>query len=106
MKTAHDPKDGWKPLTNDPSWSGLSRVSVVVFKDCKYWVAQCLEHDVCVMASNLFRLVAHLEAAIEAEDNFDSLPKAPDQFFEMWDKNECVKFFVERSKGSANALLQ
>ncbi len=67
---------------------------VVIVKDGDQWIAQCLEHDICAMAGDLETLESRFEVAFEAEmqlcksegRDLDSLPKAPDHFFALWDK--------------------
>lgn len=64
----------------------MNSVRIVAFKEGDIWVAQCLEHDVCVQAADLDTVRARMEVAIEAEKPLGRLPKAPARFFELWDK--------------------
>jgi hypothetical protein len=64
----------------------MSSVRIITFKEGETWVAQCLEHDVCVQAPDLDTLRARMEVALQAESPLDALPKAPDHFFELWDR--------------------
>lgn len=64
----------------------MSTLRIVTFKEGDIWVAQCLEHDVCVQASDLHTLRSRMEVAIQAESPITNLPKAPSHFFELWDR--------------------
>ena len=75
--------------------SDQKELRIVAFSECNQWVAQCLEHDVCVQASDLDTLRDRMEAALYAEDEalraagrggIVSLPGAPEHFFRMWEK--------------------
>jgi hypothetical protein len=64
----------------------MSTVRIITFKEGDIWVAQCLEHDVCVQAGDLDSLRTRMEMALKAESPLDKLPKAPAHFFELWEK--------------------
>lgn len=64
----------------------MNSVRIVAFKEGDTWVAQCLEHDVCVQAADLDTVRARMEVVIEAELPLDRLPKAPAHFFELWER--------------------
>ena len=64
----------------------MSTVRFVTFKEGEIWVARCLEHDVCVQATDLDSLGSRIEMALEAEAPLDKLPQAPSHFFELWDR--------------------
>lgn len=74
--------------------SASHTIRVIAFKDGEHWVAQCLEHDVCAIALDLETLKYRLEVAVEAERelchekgaDLDSLPRAPECFFDMWER--------------------
>ena len=67
----------------------MDMLRIIAFRDGGQWVAQCLERDVCVQASDLDTLKARMERALAVEGrggNLDRLPPAPSRFFDMWDK--------------------
>ncbi|UGA47226.1 hypothetical protein HU230_0014735 [Bradyrhizobium quebecense] len=64
----------------------MSTLRIVTFKDGDFWVAQCLEHDVCAQANDLDTLRSRIEVALEAESPLERLPAAPAHFFELWDR--------------------
>jgi hypothetical protein len=72
--------------------SASQTIRVIAFQDGDHWVAQCLEHDICAIASDLETLQYRIEVAIEAERDLclennldlDSLPAAPQYFFDKW----------------------
>jgi hypothetical protein len=75
--------------------SSNDALRIVAFSECDQWIAQCLEHDVCVQAPDLDTLQERMEVALHAEDEtlraagkggIDALPRAPEHFFRMWDK--------------------
>jgi hypothetical protein len=63
---------------------------VLVFHEEDSWIAQCLEHDVCVQAPDLDQLQSRLETAIFLElgegNPSTSIGHAPPAYFEMWDR--------------------
>lgn len=65
-------------------------IRVIIFKDDHAWVAQGLEHDICVQAETLddlygrFDVAARLES--EEEGGLKRIEKAPQFFFDLWDK--------------------
>lgn len=61
-------------------------LKVVIFKEADQWVAQCLDHDVCVQGPDLDTVRSRMEVALKAESPLDKLPKAPEHFFKMWDR--------------------
>ena len=70
---------------------------VVIFKGESEWLAQCLEHDICVQAFDLDSLRARFESAIQAEAELHSdvgglsaIPPAPEHFVKMWDGGEKI----------------
>ena len=63
----------------------MTTLRTVVFKDGDMWVAQCLEHDVCVQACDLTTLRSRMEVAMAVEI-LQAVPPAPGRFFDMWDK--------------------
>lgn len=50
------------------------------------WVAQCLEHDICVQADTIDALQKRFETVMFCErDSLASIDAAPAEFFEQWD---------------------
>lgn len=75
--------------------SSEQALRIIAFSECNQWVAQCLEHDVCVQAPDLDTLRDRMEATLFAENEslraagkggLDALPSAPDHFFRLWEK--------------------
>ena len=61
---------------------------VVVYKDGEAWVAQALEHDICVHANNLGTLYQRLAKTVEIEmgegNGLADIDPAPKRFESMW----------------------
>ena len=57
---------------------------VVVFKEEDLFVAQCLEHDICVQADDMATLSRRFAATVVLED-VESLAASPQHFHDMWD---------------------
>ena len=64
----------------------MNTVRIITFKEGENWIAQCLEHDVCVQASDLDTLRSRMEVALQAEAPLENLSKAPDHFFDLWER--------------------
>jgi hypothetical protein len=65
---------------------GAEELKVVVFKEADTWVAQCLDHNVCVQGPDLETVHARMHVALTVEENLGSLPSAPEHFFKLWDR--------------------
>lgn len=66
-------------------------VRVLVFNTEGMWVAQCLEHDVCVQADNIDTLQRRFEDAMFCEaDQLDVIGQAPQFFFDQWDAGRMI----------------
>lgn len=67
------------------------KLRVICFQEESLWLAQILEHDICVQAESLDDLAARLEVAVRLEceetGNLDHIPAAPAHFEKMWDRN-------------------
>jgi hypothetical protein len=67
--------------------SATKSLSVVVFREGPFWLAQVLEKDICVQGDDLVdtlrRLSLMLRLEVE-EDDFDALPPAPAYFQVLW----------------------
>lgn len=73
----------------------MSAIRAVMFKRGRFWILQCLEFDICVQAQKLQDLQYELERALigyqaacdqEKTDAFSNLPRAPQQYWDMWNK--------------------
>lgn len=66
------------------------KLRVMFYQDNGVWLAQGLEHDICVQADSLDELYGRFEVAacMERDENNDlgHLPEAPACFFRMWDR--------------------
>lgn len=60
-------------------------VRVLIFNEEGSWVAQCLEHDVCVQAESLDALQRRFQDAMILEDDVESIEAAPPEFFAKWE---------------------
>jgi hypothetical protein len=73
------------PAGRLPHICPMPQVRVVIFKDEDQWVAQCLEHDICVQAPCIDQIPPRMKTALELEGvGLEGLPAAPDEFFKMW----------------------
>jgi hypothetical protein len=63
----------------------MQQVRIVAFQEGDFWIAQCLEVDICAQANDFSTLSERIEVAIEAEKPLEKLPQAPDRFFKMWE---------------------
>ncbi|MFD2056460.1 hypothetical protein ACFSQT_27145 [Mesorhizobium calcicola] len=65
------------------------KLRVICYQDHGVWLAQGLEHDICVQAETLDDLCGRLEVAVrlECEDGgLDHIGPAPEHFQRMWDR--------------------
>ncbi|MFD0916886.1 hypothetical protein ACFQ14_10755 [Pseudahrensia aquimaris] len=67
-----------------------NKIRVIIFEESTQWVAQGLEHDICVQAENLDDLYGRFEVAVrlesEEQGGLDRIPSAPKHFHNLWDK--------------------
>jgi hypothetical protein len=79
------------------------RIRAVVFEDRGWWVAQCLEHDLCTASKRRDdlprQLVSQLRAQIAADRRrqrspFETLPQAPEKFWKMYESAAADRFEV------------
>lgn len=63
---------------------------VILFKEGDTWVAQGLEHDICVQAPTMGELYGRFDVAVRLEENepggLDRIGQAPKHFFDLWEK--------------------
>jgi hypothetical protein len=68
---------------------------IIVFHGDGHWIAQCLEHDICVKSADFDTLQSGMEAALRAEYNaprddgthgLQGIPAGPQLFFRMWNE--------------------
>ena len=58
---------------------------ILVVKSGEFFVAQCLEHDICTQASDVAQLQERMNALIEAElSSGQHIDPAPERFHKMW----------------------
>ncbi len=66
------------------------KIRVILFKDDDKWVAQGLEHDICVQAETLGDLYGRFEVAVRLESaeegGLERIGEAPQYFFDLWNK--------------------
>jgi len=71
-------------------------IRALIFKDSGRWYAQCLEFDICVQAASRFELIPELadllltyveSARQDGRRPFEGVPKAPQQFFDMYEEH-------------------
>lgn len=66
------------------------KLRVICYQDHGVWLAQGLEHDICVQADSLDELCGRLEVAVRLEckdDKLDHIEAAPEYFQRMWDRS-------------------
>lgn len=65
-----------------------NEVRVIFYQDDSLWMAQCLEHDICVQANSLGDLYGRFEVALrlemDGENGLEHVPSAPAHFERMW----------------------
>jgi hypothetical protein len=81
-------------VSKDSTMQPITHLRVLVFKEGESWVAQALEHDICVQADDeetlrkRFEIVVELESQRSSERGDDrplgGLTPAPDSFQQMW----------------------
>lgn len=66
------------------------KIRVIFFQEGESWLAQGLEHDICVQAPTVEDLFGRFEVAVRLEKDsngrLDHIDKAPSHFFEAWEK--------------------
>lgn len=65
------------------------KIRVILFQEGDCWVAQGLEHDICVQAASLEELYGRFDVAVrleEAEGGVERIGQAPKYFFDLWEK--------------------
>jgi hypothetical protein len=70
-------------------------IHVVVFEDRGWWVAQCLEHDLCTSSKNLNDLPRQIASQLSLQvaldrrrgrQPFEGLPRSPQKFWDLYDR--------------------
>jgi hypothetical protein len=65
-------------------------IRVIFYQEGNAWLAQGLEHDICVQAETLHELYGRFEVAVrleaDTEGDLDHIGKAPEHFFKLWDR--------------------
>lgn len=65
------------------------KLRVICYQEHGVWLAQGLEHDICVQADTLDDLYGRFEVAVRLEcenDSLDHIGPSPEHFQRMWDK--------------------
>lgn len=66
------------------------KIRVILFKGEEAWVAQGLEHDICVQGSTLDDLYGRFDVAVRLEakepGGLQRISAAPKYYFDLWDK--------------------
>ncbi|MCP3053749.1 hypothetical protein [Aurantimonas marianensis] len=66
------------------------KIRVIFYEESGAWIAQGLEHDICVQAPTLNDLYGRLEVAVRLEETepggIDRIGEAPSHFFDLWEK--------------------
>ena len=82
-------------------------IHVVVFEDRGWWVAQCLEYDLCTSSRNLTDLPKkiasqlRLQVALDRKKGrlpFAGLPRSPQKFWDLYE--QATPHTVVKLKGS------
>jgi hypothetical protein len=88
----------WLYTKSKADHGGISLMSahkslrVVVFREEDLYVAQCLEHDICVQADSLPKLQKRFEATLRLEgDDLDLIDPAPPRFHDLWASAEALE---------------
>ena len=65
-------------------------IRVIFYQDGERWLAQAIEHDICVQANKLDDLYGRFEVAVRLEcdesGSLDHIPAAPEHFERLWEK--------------------
>ena len=62
---------------------------VIVFHEGESWIAQCLEHDICVQAPDLGTLRRRLDMTLHLErENIHLVEPAPEHYLKLWLETE------------------
>ncbi|HEV2856012.1 MAG TPA: hypothetical protein VHC97_24710 [Thermoanaerobaculia bacterium] len=68
-------------------------IRAVVYQDGEWWIAQCLEYDLCTSAKDRGKLTRKLASQLrlqivldlaKGKKPFQDLPRAPQRFWEMY----------------------
>lgn len=85
----------------------INTLRVVIFEDTGWWVAQCLEHDLCTSARSLDELPQQiasqlrLQVALDRKSGrppFAGLPRAPQKYWDLYE--QATPHAVVELKGS------
>lgn len=64
-----------------------ANLRILVFTDGEYWIAQGIEHDICVQSKNADDLFGRFEIAVRMEEEngrLDHIGPAPRRFKKWW----------------------
>lgn len=93
-----------------------TKIRVIIFPEADKWVAQCLEHDICVQADSVEELEPRIQMAVMMDfeeslkvhhEAFKGIPPAPAYYQTMWERKATGlrgEFVIESSSdGSVKA---
>lgn len=67
-----------------------NNLRVIFYREGEIWLAQGIEHDICVQADSLDDLYGRFEVAVrlecDKEGKLDHIGEAPSHFKKMWDR--------------------
>jgi len=67
-----------------------TKIRVILLREGAVWVAQGLEHDVCVQADSIEELYGRFDVAVRLEADepggLERIPEAPEYYHSLWDK--------------------
>lgn len=65
---------------------------ILIYTKGDLYVAQCLEHDICVQSSDVDEIRELMARQFQYEKSqdggLDAVPAAPQEFFDDWDKTD------------------
>lgn len=88
----------------------IDTLRVLIYPSDDIYIGQCLEHDLCVRGDNVQDVRRRINQTVlaYAEDglSFFDLPKAPKQFFDLWDSGDQPPFRIESDPISVNIEMR
>lgn len=67
-------------------WRSRNRLRVIIYHEHGWFVAQCLEYDVCAQGKTIHDAIKHLSFAFMEiqQDGLERYHPAPEPFHKMW----------------------
>lgn len=91
-------------------------LNFLIFKDCEWWVAQCIEYDIAAQARTLKDveyeiqrvIIGRIAAAGELKiDPFEGLPSAPEEYRRIFeDANKTLRVELKPIENFKNVIPQ